>query len=138
MNNYYIINLILKILTSKFCEYFILLNVAISSILMIFDSPLQDQKSPVIIASTHVNTIVTVVFTIEVIFKWIVYGVINNGPQSYFKDVWNLIDFIITNVSILSIIFDNLVLSDASLAESSNKLELIKILRVLRSIRLIT
>jgi len=105
---------------------------------MIFDSPLQDQKSPVIIASTHVNTIVTVVFTIEVIFKWIVYGVINNGPQSYFKDVWNLIDFIITNVSILSIIFDNLVLSDASLAESSNKLELIKILRVLRSIRLIT
>ena len=105
---------------------------------MIFDSPLQDQSSTVIIVSTYVNIIVTVVFTIEVIFKWIVYGVINNGPQSYFKDGWNLLDFIITNVSILSIIFDNLVLSGDSLAKSSNKLELVKILRVLRSIRLIT
>jgi voltage-dependent calcium channel T type alpha-1G len=105
---------------------------------MIFDSPLQDQTSTVIIVSTYVNIIVTVVFAIEVIFKWIVYGVINNGPQSYFKDGWNLLDFIITNVSILSIIFDNLVLSGDSLAKSSNKLELVKILRVLRSIRLIT
>ena len=105
---------------------------------MIFDSPLQDQSSTVIIVSTYVNIIVTVVFAIEVIFKWIVYGVINNGPQSYFKDGWNLLDFIITNVSILSIIFDNLVLSGDSLAKSSNKLELVKILRVLRSIRLIT
>ena len=105
---------------------------------MIFDSPLQDQSSTVIIVSTYVNIIVTVVFAIEVIFKWIVYGVINNGPQCYFKDGWNLLDFIITNVSILSIIFDNLVLSGDSLAKSSNKLELVKILRVLRSIRLIT
>lgn len=51
-------------------------------------------------------------FAIELIFKWIVYGIISNGPQSYFKDGWNFLDFVITNVSILSIIFDNLVLSD--------------------------
>ena len=105
---------------------------------MIFDSPLQDQKSIIIVISTYVNLVVTVVFAIEVICKWIVYGVISNGPNSYFNDGWNLLDFIITNVSILSIVFDSLVLSDASLAESSNKLELVKILRVLRSIRLIT
>lgn len=82
--------------------------------------------------------IVTIVFTIEFIFKWIVFGVVNNGPSSYFKDGWNLLDFIITFLSILSIIFDHLVMIDSSLTSSSNKLELVKILRVLRSIRLIT
>ena len=38
----------------------------------------------------------------------------------------------------MSIIFDHLVMIDSSLTSSSNKLELVKILRVLRSIRLIT
>ena len=101
-----------KLISNKLFELFILLNVAISSILMIFDSPLSDQKSLVIMTSTYVNIIVTIVFTIECLLKWIVYGVINNGPNSYFKDGWNLLDFFITLLSLLSIAFDYFVVLD--------------------------
>ena len=101
-----------KLISNKLFELFILLNVAISSILMIFDSPLSDQKSLVIMTSTYVNIIVTIVFTIECLYKWIVYGVINNGPNSYFKDGWNLLDFFITLLSLLSIAFDYFVVLD--------------------------
>ena len=127
-----------KLISNKLFELFILLNVAISSILMIFDSPLSDQKSLVIMTSTYVNIIVTIVFTIECLLKWIVYGVINNGPNSYFKDGWNLLDFFITLLSLLSIAFDYFVVLDQNLVSQANKLELVKILRVLRSVRLIT
>ena len=101
-----------KLISNKLFELLILLNVAISSILMIFDSPLSDQKSLVIMTSTYVNIIVTIVFTIECLLKWIVYGVINNGPNSYFKDGWNLLDFFITLLSLLSIAFDYFVVLD--------------------------
>ena len=101
-----------KLISNKLFELFILLNVAISSILMIFDSPLSDQKSLVIMTSTYVNIIVTIVFTIECLYKWIVYGVINNGPNSYFKDGWNLLYFFITLLSLLSIAFDYFVVLD--------------------------
>ena len=101
-------NTLSSILINKFFESFILFCVALTSILMIFDSPLQDQQSKIIIVAIYVNIIVTAVFVFEFFFKIIVHGLISNGPQSYFRDGWNLLDFVIVFVSLLSIIFDNL------------------------------
>ena len=100
---------------------------------MIFDTPLQDHSPDLILASYYINILVTIIFTIECIFKCIVYGLISNGPQSYLKSNWNLLDFLIILLSMLSIIFDHL----SHLQNSSNKLELVKTLRVLRSVKLI-
>ena len=54
------------------------------------------------------NILVTTVFVFEFLFKIIVFGFISNGPKSYVRDGWNLLDFLIVFISLLSIIFDNL------------------------------
>ena len=81
--------------------------------------------------------IVTAVFVFEFLFKIIVFGLISNGPKSYFRDGWNLLDFIIVFISLLSITFDNLD-TQGDYSDYASKLELVKMLRVLRSIRIIT
>lgn len=73
-------SLLSSILINKVFESFILFCVILSSILMIFDSPLQDQQSKIIIVANYVNIVVTAVFVFEFLFKAIVFGLISNGP----------------------------------------------------------
>jgi hypothetical protein len=40
----------------------------------------------------------------ELIIKNIVYGYIVNGSGSYMRDAWNILDFTIVGISIVSIV----------------------------------
>lgn len=44
--------------------------------------------------------IFTVVFTIEVLIKWLAYGF-----REYFRDSWNCLDFLIASVNMLLLMF---------------------------------
>ena len=69
--------------------------------------------------------------------KVIVGGLFANGDKSYLKNGWNILDFIIVSTSIVGLIVEH-----SGIFENSNEagkyLELFKMLRVLRSLRMIS
>jgi len=66
---------------------------------------------------------VSCIFTAELLIKVIVMGFAFNGPDSYIRDAWNIMDFIIVAFSLISI------------AAAGVDLGFIKILRMLRLLR---
>ena len=56
----------------------------------------------------QIDFVVTVLFTSELVSKVIVFGFISNGENSYMKNAWNVNDFIIVTVSVVSIIFSDI------------------------------
>ena len=65
--------------------------------------------------------------------KVIVYGLIINYENSFLRDGWNVLDCIIVIFSITGFIVENFTSSAAA-----DKIELLKMLRVLRSLRMIS
>ena len=47
---------------------------------------------------------ITYFFVAELFIKVIVFGLVKNGPNSYLRKKWNIFDFLIVIVSIVSII----------------------------------
>ena len=72
------------------------------------------------------------------VIKVIVFGLFLNGPNSYLRNGWNILDSFIVFVSIVSIIMEETSRGESNYSEAANRLELVKMLRVLRSIRLIS
>ena len=72
---------------------------------------------------------ITAIFCLESLLKIIVYGFVINGPESYLRISWNIMDFIIVIFSIISIL-----LSDLNI----QFIKVIRMLRVLRPLRMIS
>lgn len=66
----------------------------------------------------------TVIFTVELILKNIAFGFIVNGKNSYIRNPWNIIDFIIVLFSLISLF-----------AQGGVDLSIFKVLRLLRVLR---
>jgi membrane-anchored protein YejM (alkaline phosphatase superfamily) len=75
------------------------------------------------------DIVMTVLFTLELLIKVVVYGFMFNGEDSYMRNNWNLMDFVIVTFSLISIIF-----SDVDL----EIFKLLRMLRVLRPLRMIS
>ena len=65
----------------------------------------------------------TAAFTIECLINVIAYGFILNGPTSYMKDSWNILDFLIVIFSLVNV------------ATTGLNLEILKVFRMLRVLR---
>jgi flagellar motor component MotA len=76
-----------------------------------------------------IDIVITTLFAIESILKIIVYGYVVNGPDSYMKSPWNVIDFIIVIFSTISIMFSGLNLKF---------IKVVRMFRVLRPLRMIS
>lgn len=55
-----------------------------------------------------IDIVMTCAFSLEMLTKIVVYGFIFNGELSYIKDPWNILDFLIVTVSILSLSLSNM------------------------------
>ena len=73
--------------------------------MLILESPLNDPKSEMADHLFYIDIVVTALFTIELILKVIVLGFLMNGPESYIRNAWNQMDFVIVAISLISIIF---------------------------------
>ena len=71
-----------------------------------------------------------VIFTVEAALKLIGYGI-----TDYFKDAWNVFDFVIVIVSIIGLIINEATTDDVGAAESLTGIRLLRVLRVFRLIR---
>ena len=67
--------------------------------------------------------VITIAFLIESIINIIFLGFLFNGPNSYLKDNWNILDFVIVVFSVVSIV------------SASFNLEVLKIIRIMRVLR---
>jgi hypothetical protein len=68
------------------------------------------------------------------IVKVLVYGLVI-GPGTYMRGGWNMLDCVIVATSIISFIFDNTLENGT---RTSKQLSLFKMLRVLRTLRMIS
>lgn len=116
-------NFVAKVTRSQAFEMFILLLICISSVLLALDNPLNNPESTLVYFLYIADIILTAFFAIEAIFKILTYGFLINGNNSYMRNGWNFIDFIVVVFSI------------ASLSVSSINLKFVKILRLLRVLR---
>jgi lysylphosphatidylglycerol synthetase-like protein (DUF2156 family) len=115
-------------------EYFdniILFLIVFSTIMLVLESPLMDPNSQRADNLFYIDLVVTTLFTIELVLKVIVLGFLLNGEESYIKNAWNIMDFVIVAFSLVSLSFHG----------SGNSLGVIKtfrMLRVLRPLRMIS
>jgi hypothetical protein len=101
----------------------ILSLIAISSIMLALDNPLNDPASLIVEILYYIDSAFTLIFVCESCFKMIANGFLFNGEGSYLRSGWNLIDFLVVIFSIISLIITN------------TKLKIVKIFRLLRVLR---
>ena len=113
------------IVLSSMFNYFIIVCILISGIGLSLERPLHDPDSTLIKVICWIDIITTAVFIIEAILKNFAFGFFFNGPQSYFKSFWNIVDFLIVIFSIVAI------------SPISKHFKMVKMLRVARFLKLV-
>lgn len=112
-----------SIVELKYYDFAVMILIGISTVLLILENPLEDQKGEKAQTLAKIDIVMTVIFTIECTVNIIVLGFLFNGSTSYLKDSWNILDFIVVLFSLISIVTTSL------------ELEVLKIFRVLRVLR---
>ena len=110
---------------SKVFKNAILACIIVSSIMLAFENPLTDPKSDYAKTLMILDIIMTSIFTLEVIIKVISRGFILNGRKSYILSWWNVLDFSIVIIALISLAIPN----------SSGNLKILKIFRMGRLLR---
>ncbi|XP_016404199.1 calcium channel, voltage-dependent, P/Q type, alpha 1A subunit, b [Sinocyclocheilus rhinocerous] len=117
------------ILTLRYFEMCILSVIAMSSIALAAEDPVWPE-SPRNNVLRYFDYVFTGVFTFEMLIKMVVLGlVLHEG--SYFRDLWNFLDFVVVSGALVAFAF-------TSLSRGSSKgkdISVIKSLRVLRVLR---
>ncbi|XP_076740743.1 calcium channel, voltage-dependent, P/Q type, alpha 1A subunit, b isoform X7 [Maylandia zebra] len=113
------------ILTLKYFEFTILSVIAMSSIALAAEDPV-NPKSPQNDVLRNFDYVFTAVFTFEMLIKMVVLGLfLHEG--SYFRDLWNILDFIVVSGALVAFAFTG--------NNKSKDISTIKSLRVLRVLR---
>lgn len=97
--------------------------IAVSSVLLALDNPLNDPNSNLVAFLSIADIVLTSFFIFEAVLKIISFGFLLNGSNSYLRNGWNIIDFTVVIISIISMCI------------TSDKLKIVKIIRLLRVLR---
>ena len=87
------------------------------------DNPLSDPYSQIAIFLHNLDIALTMFFLLEAFVKMLTFGLVNNGPNSYLRNGWNVIDITVVMISIISY------------GITSTKLKIVKIFRLLKVLR---
>jgi hypothetical protein len=114
--------ILFKIVNDKKFDTFIVLVILLSSLELAMNGPLLDPNSDYLKTLSKIDLATTIIFIAECLMKIVTFGFLFNGKNSYLRKPWNVLDFIIVILSIIS---------QSSL---SNDFKVIKVLRILRLI----
>jgi hypothetical protein len=93
-----------KVITeSSLFDNFILVVITVSSVAMAVENPLNRHDGWIHFMLMGLDYVTTVVFVFEVVVKIITWGFLLNGPKSFIRDTWNVVDFFIVVVAIVSL-----------------------------------
>lgn len=112
-------------LCHPYYDKFIILIIMLSSIQLALSSPRNDPNDPLAQTLEKIDMLTTLIFAVEVLLKIIAGGFYWNGKHSYLKSRWNLADFLI------------MILSVVSLMPLQRSLRAFKVLRTVRVLRLV-
>ena len=101
-------NLCAKIVNYRHFDNFIIVMILFSTLLLTVESPLDDPKGSKADFLFYTDIFVTTIFTFECFSKIIVFGFLFNGKDSYLRLAWNILDFIIVLVALVSLTFSDI------------------------------
>ena len=107
-----------------------LVLIIVSSILLAIDNPLNDPNGDLSITLGYLDLIITILFVLECWIKIVSFGFALNGPDSYIRNGWNVLDFFIVIISLIGLGMGG--------GGDLGKLKALRTLRVLRPLRLIS
>ncbi len=96
--------------------------------MLALDNPLNDPNGVLEQILYYSDLGFTTIFTIEIISRIIVFGLFFNGKNSYLKHGWNICDFVIILLSLVSLFYTQ---------SKLNSIKVLRLLRVLKPIRII-
>uniref|UniRef100_A0A8D1BUN4 Voltage-dependent N-type calcium channel subunit alpha n=1 Tax=Sus scrofa TaxID=9823 RepID=A0A8D1BUN4_PIG len=117
------------IVTMRYFEVVILVVIALSSIALAAEDPVQTD-SPRNNVLKYMDYIFTGVFTFEMVIKMIDLGLLLH-PGAYFRDLWNILDFIVVSGALVAFAFSG------SKGKDINTIKSLRVLRVLRPLKTI-
>ncbi|KAJ8001686.1 hypothetical protein DPEC_G00172030, partial [Dallia pectoralis] len=118
------------ILTMKYFEFTILSVIAMSSIALAAEDPVCSD-SPRNQILKYFDYVFTGVFTFEMLIKMVVLGLfLHQG--SYFRDLWNILDFIVVSGALVAFAF-----TGSSKGKDISTIKSLRVLRVLRPLKTI-
>uniref|UniRef100_A0A3P9KDD1 Voltage-dependent P/Q-type calcium channel subunit alpha-1A n=1 Tax=Oryzias latipes TaxID=8090 RepID=A0A3P9KDD1_ORYLA len=118
------------ILTLKYFEFSILSVIAMSSIALAAEDPV-NPNSPQNNVLRYFDYVFTGVFTFEMLIKMVVLGLfLHEG--SYFRDLWNILDFIVVSGALVAFAF-----TGSSKGKDISTIKSLRVLRVLRPLKTI-
>lgn len=98
-----------------------------STCTLAFEHPLENPKSEKMKVLDQIDLVFTSIFCFEAVLKIIALGFIINGRRSYLRDSWNVLDFLIVVLSVVSL----------SLDANLSFIKVLRVARILRPLRLI-
>lgn len=111
-----------QVVHNAYFENALLFCILVSCIELSLDNPLNDPNSTLTSVISIIDIVVTAVFALEMMLKVVSLGLAFNGPASYIKNPWNVLDFAI------------LISSVATLFSSNNTIRSLRSMRTLRAL----
>lgn len=115
--------------THKYFEWVILLFITFSTVLLAIERPLDDPASQKNAILKVIDYVMTGIFALEMLVKILSLGFAFNGHNSYIRNGWNILDFIIVMSSVAGLLPG---------VEKISFLKALRMLRILRPLRLIS
>ena len=106
----------------------VLVSIMISTLILILENPMYDPKSSYMIFLENMNKVMTIIFILEAAVKITVYGFICNGENSYCRNIWNVMDFLIVLLSSMELF---------TFFSDSGSIKIMRLLRILRPLSMV-
>ncbi|XP_062354547.1 sodium channel protein type 2 subunit alpha-like isoform X16 [Cinclus cinclus] len=115
-----------KIVEHNWFESFIVFMILLSSGALAFEDIYIEQRKTIKTLLDYADKIFTYVFILEMVLKWVAYGF-----QTYFTNAWCWLDFLIVDVSLVSLVATALGFSEFGAIKSLRTLRALRPLRAL-------
>ncbi|KAM6966795.1 sodium channel protein type 4 subunit alpha B [Tautogolabrus adspersus] len=115
-----------SIVEHNYFETFIIFMILMSSGALAFEDIHLEQRRAIKIILEYADQVFTYVFVVEMILKWVAYGF-----KTYFTNAWCWLDFLIVDVSLISLTANILGYSDLGAIKSLRTLRALRPLRAL-------
>ncbi|XP_057191838.1 sodium channel, voltage-gated, type I-like, alpha isoform X1 [Triplophysa rosa] len=115
-----------RIVEHSWFETFIVFMILLSSGALAFEDIYLESRKNVKIILEYADKIFTYIFILEMLLKWVAYGFVK-----YFTNAWCWLDFIIVDVSLISLVANALEISELGAIKSLRTLRAFRPLRAL-------
>ncbi|KAG8432388.1 hypothetical protein GDO86_016868 [Hymenochirus boettgeri] len=115
-----------RIVEHNWFETFIIFMILLSSGALAFEDIYIEQRKTIKIMLEYADKVFTYIFILEMLLKWVAYGF-----AKYFTNAWCWLDFLIVDVSIVSLIANALGFSELGAIKSLRTLRALRPLRAL-------